>query len=593
MSTSLVHGRPWSAGARRPRRLLALLLTVLLAAAILPVLAAAGPVDAAEDAGDVVPGQLLVKFRSDAPGQARAQARAAARAEEVSTIEQLGVHVWRVPEHAAPRALHGLQQNPHIEFAEFDAVIELDGEVHPNDPQWSRQWGPVQVGTPSAWATSMGTGSTIAVLDTGVAPVDDLKAKLLPGYNAMTRATGNTNDDHGHGTAVAGIAAADTDNGLGVAGYCWDCSILPVKVMESSGSTSDLAAGITWAADNGADVISMSLSGASGTTTLLNAVRYAVGRDVNLVAAAGNQGGTTKRYPAAYAEVIAVAGTDANDALYSWSNYGSWVDVAAPGSNRTTTRSGIFGNFAGTSSATPAVAGVLGLARSQGASATEARAALEETSVPLGAIGQGRVDARMTVEVLDAGSGSDPEPEPEPEPDPEPVAPTAAFSAACEDLTCTFVDESSAGDASLDSRAWDLGDGTAAHGPEVVHTYGADGTYTVTLTVTDADGLADTSSQTIDVAAPAPEPEPEPDPTPEPLIDLTVDTTKTRGLNLATLRWSGADGSRVDVIIDDAATSVSNTGSYTHDTGTRGNPTIIYQVCDGTACSDPVEVSSW
>ena len=421
MSTTLVHGQPWSAGVRRPQRLLSLLLTVLLTAAFLPVLAGAAPVDASEDAGDIIPDQLLVTFRPDAPSQAKAQARAAAGAEELATIDQLDVHVWRVPEHAAERALRGLQRNPHVAFAEHDAAVDVEGEVIPDDPWYRFQWGLEQVQAPQAWSTTTGSSAVrIAIVDTGVNEVGDLRGKVAKGHNVLDGSS-NTVDNHGHGTRSASVAGVATDNGDGIAAYCWECTIVPVKVMDgSSGTMSDLAKGITWAADAGMDVISMSLSGTSGTSTVQQAVRYAEDRGAVLVAAAGNQGDTTPRYPAAYAEVIAVAATDSSDDRYSWSNYGEWVDVAAPGVNYSVGRDGSIGTYAGTSSATPAAAGVLGLAVSMGGSATEVRDALQAGAEPLSIVKYGRIDAASTIALL--ASSEEPIEEPvEEEPIEEPV----------------------------------------------------------------------------------------------------------------------------------------------------------------------------
>ena len=534
-----------------------MLLVLLLVASLLPTSAGA-----ADGAGapfpppeDRVPDQVLVRFQDGVPEAAREKVLANVGAKTRSVIDQLDVHVARVPGHVAERAVAALQRNPLVEYAEFDTIIEIDGatEVVPNDPEWSRQWGPRKVNAPEAWARSKGHRDVvIAILDTGVTPVDDLKDKLLPGWNVIA-GNADTADELGHGTMSAGVAAASTDNGVGVAGYCWDCSILPVKVMESTGTSSGLAAGVAWATDNGADVISMSLSGPSGTSTLHSAVRYAADLDVSLLASAGNNGETIERYPAAYPEVIAVAGSTSTDEIYVWSNFGSWVDVAAPGQNRTTHRDGSFFFYAGTSSATPAAAGVIGLARSLNVSAFEAREALQLAAVPLSEVRYGRIDAQATVELLVSGASPDPVSEPElitePEPAPEPVVDAEPEAESGSDPTPEPAPDAPSDDSEPDPEADERdspGDDPEAGGPE-----------------------------------------------PEPHIELAVSTSKTRGLNTATLRWSGTTETTVQLVIDGTGRAVDNTGSYRHETGQRGSPTIIYQLCDALGCSKAVTVSSW
>jgi subtilisin family serine protease len=186
---------------------------------------------------------------------------------------------------------------------------------------------------------------------------------------------------------------------------------MPVKVLraDGGGDYSGLANGITWAADHGATVISMSLAGTADSSTLHSAVQYARSHGAVLVAAAGNSSSTAPSYPAAYSEVLGVAGTDNTDALYSWSNYGSWVKVAAPGCDYATLRGGTYGSFCGTSAATPVVAGVVALARSAQPSATPAQveAAIESSAVSIGGVVScGRVDAAAALTALASGSTS-------------------------------------------------------------------------------------------------------------------------------------------------------------------------------------------
>jgi subtilisin family serine protease len=247
----------------------------------------------------------------------------------------------------------------------------------------------------------------IAVLDTGAAPDHpDLRGRLVAGFD-FVNGDSDPSDDEGHGTASAGVIGANTDNGEGQAGLCWTCSLMPIKVLdaEGGGDSSSLAAGIVWAVDHGARVISMSLGGEGTTQTLADAVRYAARKGVVLVAAAGNEGTSNQMYPAAYPETLSVAGTTQSDALYSWSNFGSWVQLAAPGCNTAPFIDGRYVNFCGTSSATPLVAGLVGLALSArpGATKADVEQALRSTATPLpGAVQYGRVNASAALAALDA-----------------------------------------------------------------------------------------------------------------------------------------------------------------------------------------------
>lgn len=402
-------------------RTVSCLLALLLLSLLVPVGAAAAVSDA-----DVVADQLLVRFEPGTPGQAQAAARRGASAQHLRTIPGIDVEVWRVPAQAAPQALRALERNPNVTFVEQDRLIETaDAEVVPNDPAYASQWGLRRVNAPAAWATTTGSADvTIAILDTGITVAADLVGQVRAGYNAFDGSS-DTVDVHGHGTRSASVAGAATDNALGIASYCWDCQLVPVKVLNDSGSgtMSVLAAGIVWAADQGVDVISMSLSGTSGTSTVASAVRYATDRDVVLVAAAGNQGGTDLRYPAAYDAVIGVAGTDSSDRLYSWSNRGDWVDVSGPGSNHAISPTGSVVTYAGTSSATPAVAGVIGLGLATGADAATTITALFDTAAPLSTVRHGRVDAAALVAAVASTPIDDEPPAPDPDPEPEPPAP--------------------------------------------------------------------------------------------------------------------------------------------------------------------------
>ena len=276
--------------------------------------------------------------------------------------------------------------------------------VVPTDPGWSQEWGLTQIDAPAAWHVSSGSGPVvIAVIDSGVDPTQpDLQGALVPGAD-FADGTGDTSDQYGHGTMVAGVIAARPDNGLGGAGICWSCRVMPVKVLgaDGSGTAAAIADGIRYAADHGASVISMSFVLTGPDSGVESALAYAHSRGVLLVAAAGNSGSDTPTYPASYPDVISVAAVDQSGALYPWSARGSWVTLAAPGCAFTTAIGASFvSNFCGTSAAAPLVAGLAGLALSAGGgSAADVEAALEQTAVPLpGSVGSGRIDALALLE---------------------------------------------------------------------------------------------------------------------------------------------------------------------------------------------------
>lgn len=317
----------------------------------------------------------------------------------------------------------------------------------PTDPGWYRQTSMGDVGFEDAWEAGTGSASTVlAVIDTGVDPSPDLAGRLLPGINLVPRANPapvgddtDTSDDNGHGSAVAAVAAARGNDDGGIAGACWQCLVLPVRVLDEDGegSLSTVAEGIRWAVDHGADVINLSLGGPSGGPDLDAALAYAAAGDVVVVAAAGNDGSTTPHYPAAVGSVLAVAGTSTYDppTVHGSSTRGSgWVDVAAPFCNRVEDSSR---NFCGTSSAAPLVAGLAALVRSDVPTmgATEVRGVLESTATPVlpsGSVASGAVRAGEAVQAALVSRTADPSSEPAPPvvlPAPDVTSPVVGLAA--------------------------------------------------------------------------------------------------------------------------------------------------------------------
>ena len=346
------------------------------AAASTPELEAAAPVPRLAVQPTYLPNTLLVRFRSAVSAERSSALLARLGARTTRQIAVLHARMVEVEPGRLPTVLAGLQASPLVASAGRDPLVHVM-RVVPNDANFSQQWGLQAADFPTAWEQTRGSSSVVvAVIDTGVdAALPDLAGAVLPGVNLVGGASAA--DDNGHGTAVAGVIAARADNGIGGAGVCWACSILPIKVLDKSG-TGDMgtvSAGIVRATDLGARVINLSLGGPQGLDVLQQAVDYATGKGAVVVAAAGNNGVSTAFYPAAYDNVVSVAGTDQSNHLYSWSEYGSWVHIAAPGCNVAPLLDGAYGGFCGTSSATPLVSGLAALAISGSPQATNAQVA--------------------------------------------------------------------------------------------------------------------------------------------------------------------------------------------------------------------------
>lgn len=277
---------------------------------------------------------------------------------------------WNV-EYAEPHFLYITNNTP-------DASRQNDGNTTnesaafqaPNDVLYARyQWNLPIIETEKGWGIGRGNQNVIVgVVDTGVdLNHPDLKGHLLEGTNVVSEGNSAPNDDVGHGTHVAGVISALVNNGEGVAGMSWFNPILPVKVLDSSGSGSTyaVAQGVIWAADHGAKVINLSLGNYADAQFLHDAIRYAYNKDVVIIAAAGNDNTERPSYPAAYPEVFAVAATDANKNKASFSNYGDHIAVSAPGvSIASTYPNNQYAALSGTSMASPHVSALAALIRS-------------------------------------------------------------------------------------------------------------------------------------------------------------------------------------------------------------------------------------
>jgi len=309
-----------------------------------------------------------------------------------------------------------LRSLPFTSFLEED--VKVQAYYQPNDPRYSEQWYLPSISAPAAWDVTVGSNQvTIAIIDTGVDYTHaDLASKCVAGYNFVGH-NNNPMDDHGHGTHVAGIAAAIGNNGTGVAGVDWSARIMPIKVLNSQGSgyDSDVASGIRYAADHGAQVINMSLGSSEYSYTLEEAVNYAFNKGVTIVAAAGNDDGAVG-YPAACPHVIAVGALDSSDRLASFSNRGSDLDLTAPGVNILSTVPGGYQKMSGTSMASPVVTGCasLVLASYPDYGPSQVESALEAGATDLGSAGFDTTFGYGKVNPSTAVQNSQPPPNPVP-----------------------------------------------------------------------------------------------------------------------------------------------------------------------------------
>lgn len=341
-----------------------------------------------------VPDEILVKFRADVSVSPQVFARSIG-ATVGGSVDAIGVHVFRIPAGTVERMVQVLGRHPLVEYAEPNGIAHA--VETPDDPLYDRQWAWPKVSAPAAWDLTTGsdTNTKCAIVDTGVGPHED-----LPAPSAQRDFVNNDNDasdDNGHGTHVAGTVGARTNNALGVAGANWTVSLIAVKVLSDSGSGTyaAVANGITWAADQGATCINISLGGYWPSNTLKNAVNYAWNKGAVLACAAGNDGMNWKLYPAAYDRCIAVAASDRNDTKAWFSNYGAnWVDVVAPGVDIVSTvPSNSYEGWAGTSMATPHVTGLAGLVRARAlargacASASCVRSRIEQNTDTVPGVG--------------------------------------------------------------------------------------------------------------------------------------------------------------------------------------------------------------
>lgn len=381
---------------------------------------------------DYSPDEIVVSYRSDVsiPLEERQKYHRSVNGEMVGKIERLGVEVIKVKDIDVDKASEILRRSPNVNYAEPN--YKAYAYEITNDPgileKW--QWGMYKTQAASsgesAWNLSKGNaGIKVAVLDTGIdSSHEDLAGKVSAVRNCTNSA--KAEDFNGHGTHVAGIIAATSNNSKGVSGIGYNISLINAKVLgdDGSGYYSWIADCMVWATDQGAKVINLSLGGSQGAKVLEDAVNYAYKKGVVIVAAAGNEGSSNPSYPAYYANVLSVAATDSSDNKPGWSNWGNWVDVAAPGVSVYSTLPSYsnaqkklnYGTLSGTSMAAPHVAGLAGLifAKSDGIDNTRVISAIEENADKISGTGSswkyGRINAYHSLSALFVGQIPAPSP---------------------------------------------------------------------------------------------------------------------------------------------------------------------------------------
>ncbi len=373
---------------------------------------------------------IILDFREDL-GAAQVESQVQAIAQKYKVTPRLNSafsfadHIFVVKgDRATLDALKKSDIKQYTEIIEPDYIYSAF--TAPNDPDYGKQWNLRSINVEAAWDDTQGEGITVAVIDTGVSQVPDLKeTKFVKGYDFVNDQAEAT-DDNGHGTHVAGTIAQSTNNGFGVAGIAFKANLMPLKVLSGSGggTVADIAESIRFAADNGADVINMSLGGGGESQLMQEAIDYAHEKGVVIIAAAGNAGENAASYPARYPHVIGVSALGPAGTKATYSNFGAGIDLSAPGGMKEgddptggilqntidpSTGESVFESYQGTSMAAPHVAGVAALVKASGIKEPDAvedvlkQSALQVKDDDLNHYGAGKLDAAAAVKLAARG----------------------------------------------------------------------------------------------------------------------------------------------------------------------------------------------